>query len=132
MEDNFRTRPEILVQCDQFIRQNRERYEKSIHPARDSRPGSIIPFRPSTPERAMERILQAVKALQPGEHLGILYRNNLSAFRSPDLLRSAEVPFTVTSSPARLIRYHIRVVMGYYDAGGTSQRPQTFCRNREI
>ena len=111
MEDNFRTRPEILVQCDQFIRQNRERYEKSIHPARDSRPGSIIPFRPSTPERAMERILQAVKALQPGEHLGILYRNNLSAFPVTDLLRSAEVPFTVTSSPARLIRYHIRVVM---------------------
>ncbi len=111
MEDNFRSRPEILTQCDQFIRLNRERYEKSIRPARESRPNAIIPFRPSSPDRAMERILQSVKSLRPGEHLGILYRNSLSAFPAADLLRTAEVPFTITQSSTRLIRYHVRSVM---------------------
>lgn len=111
MEDNFRSRPEILTLCDKFIRLNRERYEKSIRPARESRPNAIIPFQPSNPDRAMERILQSVEALRPGEHLGILYRNNLSAFPVTDLLRTAEVPFTITSSSIRLIRYHVRSVM---------------------
>lgn len=111
MEDNFRSRPEILTLCDRFIRQNRERYDKTIRPSRENRPGAIIPFRPSSPDRAMERILQAVKALGPDEHLGILYRNNLSAYPVADLLRLAEVPFTLTSSPVNLNRYHVRSVL---------------------
>lgn len=115
MEDNFRSRPEILTLCDQFIRLNPERYEKSIRPARESNPDfsarTVIPFQPSSPDRAMERVLQSVEALGPGENLGILYRNNLSAFPVADLLQLAGVPFTVTASPAKLNQYHIRSVM---------------------
>ncbi len=108
MEDNFRSRPEILSLCEGFIRLNRERYDKSLRPSRESLPGAVSSFRPDCPEQAMERILQAVAARKEGETLGILYRNSLSAFPVADLLRLAEVPFTVTPSPVTLIRYHIK------------------------
>lgn len=109
MEDNFRSRPEILSLCEGFIRLNRERYEKALRAGRESLPGAVAPFRPAYPEKAMERILQAISSLKEGESLGILYRNNLSAYPVADLLLLAEVPFTVTASPAALIRYHIKV-----------------------
>lgn len=109
MEDNFRSRPEILTLCEGFIRLNRERYDKALRTGRESLPGAVTPFRPAYPEKAMERILEAVSALKEGETLGILYRNNLSAFPVADLLQLAEVPFTVTASPVTLIRYHVKV-----------------------
>lgn len=109
MEDNFRSRPEILTLCEGFIRLNRERYDKALRTGRESLPGAVVPFRPAYPEKAMERILAAVSSLKEGETLGILYRNNLSAFPVADLLQLAEVPFTVTASPVTLIRYHVKI-----------------------
>lgn len=109
MEDNFRSRPEILTLCEGFIRLNRQRYDKALRSGRESLPGAVTAFQPAHPEKAMERILTAVSSLKEGETLGILYRNNLSAFPVADLLLLAEVPFTVTPSPVTLIRYHIKV-----------------------
>jgi DNA helicase-2/ATP-dependent DNA helicase PcrA len=109
MEDNFRSRPELLSLCEGFIRLNRQRYDKRLRAGRASLPGAVIPFKPSVPEKAMERILTAVSSLKEGETLGILYRNNLSAFPAADLLQMAGIPFWVTASPVTLIRYHIKV-----------------------
>ena len=126
MEDNFRTRPEILSHCERFIRLNRERYDKSLRPTRDAREKTVFSFRPQNPERAMERILSAVSALTPGETLGILYRNNLSAFPAADLLLQAGVPFTITPSPVTLIRYQAAAVAGIMRLGEDSFDREAF------
>ncbi len=110
MEQNFRSRPEILARCGQFIALSPERYDKALLPSRDSRPGAVVPFRPETGLQAMERILQTISQLKEGESLGILYRNNLSAYLTVDLLLRAEVPFTVTASSRALERFHVRDV----------------------
>ena len=111
MEENFRSRPEILARCGQFIALSPERYDKTLRPSRESRPEAVAAFHPESSLQAMEKVLEAVSRLQGSETLGILYRNNLSAYLTADLLLRAEVPFTVTPSGRRLERYHVRDLM---------------------
>ncbi len=126
MEENFRTRPEILSHCEHFIRLNRERYDKSLTATRDNRNDTILSFRPKTPENSMEKILQAVSSLAPSETLGILYRNNLSAFPVVDLLKKADVPFTVTPSPVSLLRYQTSAVAAILKLGEDPYDKESF------
>ena len=108
MEDNFRSRPEILHCCDHFIRMNRERYPKTIRPSREGRARAVKRFQPATPEELAGALLEQIAVLGPGETVGILYRSSLSALPVIDLLLEAEIPFRLPSSSIRLVRHHLK------------------------
>ena len=46
MEENFRSRPEILARCGQFIALSPERYDKTLRPSREEPAGGGRRFPP--------------------------------------------------------------------------------------
>lgn len=110
MEDNFRSRPGILSRCDSFIRQSPDRYDKTIVSGRKAAGEAVKMLESKDPEHFCAQLLKKIGSMKPGESLGILYRNNLSALPAADLLLEAGVPFTAAPANSLLIRYHIRTL----------------------
>ena len=90
METNFRSDQKIVLAANQFIKRNKERHDKNMHP--NSTEEDKINFVPlqdmkSQPHMVFDAIR---KALAAKDHtLAILYRNNYSAIPIINLLQKA-------------------------------------------
>lgn len=108
MEDNFRSRPEILAHCGSFIQLNRERYPKQLVPNRQAAGHAVQQVFSRSWEDFYTKLLDRIDALPADETLGILYRNNLSALPLADRLVEAGIPFSAVPTQTPLLRYYIR------------------------
>ena len=110
MEENHRSRPEILALCEDFIRQSPERYSKRLVPSRPAG-GETERVLPSDMQDAFEEAAALIRETPPGGSAGILYRNNLSACALSVFLREAGIPFRLEAAgPPSLWKYHARVM----------------------
>lgn len=90
METNFRSDQKIVLAANQFIKRNKERHDKNMHP-NSAEEGKInfVPLQDmkSQPHMVFDAIR---KALAAKDHtLAILYRNNYSAIPIINLLQKA-------------------------------------------
>lgn len=90
METNFRSDQKIVLAANQFIKRNKERHDKNMHP-NSTEEGKInfVPLQDmkSQPHMVFDAIR---KALAAKDHtLAILYRNNYSAIPIINLLQKA-------------------------------------------
>lgn len=90
METNFRSDQKIVLAANQFIKRNKERHDKNMHP-NSTEEGKInfVPLQDmkSQPHMVFDAIR---KALATKDHtLAILYRNNYSAIPIINLLQKA-------------------------------------------
>lgn len=83
MEENYRSTPEILRLADDFIRRNRDRHPKTIHPTRAS--GADVRLITAA-DRAAQYAWLTHAAAQCDGQMTVLYRNNDSALPLIDLL----------------------------------------------
>ena len=90
METNFRSDQKIVLAANQFIKRNKERHDKNMHP--NSKEEGKINFVPlqdmkSQPHMIFDAIRKALAAKD--RTLAILYRNNYSAIPIINLLQKA-------------------------------------------
>lgn len=90
METNFRSDQKIVLAANQFIKRNKERHDKNMHPnSTEEGKISFVPLQDmkSQPHMVFDAIR---KALAAKDHtLAILYRNNYSAIPIINLLQKA-------------------------------------------
>lgn len=90
METNFRSDQKIVLAANQFIKRNKERHDKNMHP--NSKEEGKINFVPLQDMKSQPHmIFDAIrKALAAKDHtLAILYRNNYSAIPIINLMQKA-------------------------------------------
>lgn len=90
METNFRSDQKIVLAANQFIKRNKERHDKNMHP--NSTEEGKINFVPLQDMKSQPHMVFDVirKALAAKDHtLAILYRNNYSAIPIINLLQKA-------------------------------------------
>ncbi len=90
MEENYRSTPEILRLADDFIRQNRGRHPKTIHPTRAS--GADVQLITVSSRADQYTWLTHIASQHDGE-MAILYRNNDSALPLIDWLDRQGIPY---------------------------------------
>lgn len=102
MEENRRSRPEILQLCNAFIRLNPDRYAKTLRSLRE--PGGTVER--VSPKSQEDSYQKAAKILlgQPGSTAGLLYRNNLTAWGLSVFLREKGIPFRLNGGGIRLLK----------------------------
>ncbi len=103
MEENFRSRPEILSCCGGFIRLCPERYAKTLRATRE-KGGRVEQVLPSSMEDAYGEAAALLRELPPGQTAGVLYRNNLTAGPLAGFLREKGIPFRLEPAPAGICR----------------------------
>ncbi len=103
MEENFRSRPEILSCCSGFIRLCPERYAKTLRATRE-KGGRVEQVWPCSMADAFREIAALLRELPPGQTAGILYRNNQTAGPLALFLREAGIPFDLEPGPAGIRR----------------------------
>ncbi|MGI5855922.1 MAG: ATP-dependent helicase [Candidatus Merdivicinus sp.] len=108
MEENFRSRPEILACCSSLIRSCPERYDKELRPTRE-RGGRIEQVSPSSMEDAFCEIASIISEIPAGQTVGILYRNNLTAGPLALFLAGQGIPFRMEPSSASICRGPVRM-----------------------
>lgn len=94
MEQNFRSDREIVTQANQFIKQNKKRYDKSMFcdkPDADS----IYDIELADYNAQYGQVLSLLNSFGEGETTAVLYRNNESAVPLIDLFDKKEIPFYI-------------------------------------
>ena len=109
MEHNHRSRPEILSLCEGFIRQSPERFDKLLIPTRPEG-GAVERVSSRDMSDAFQEAAAIIRETPPGETMGILYRNNLSACALSLYLQEARIPFRLDAGPVSLIKYHAKTM----------------------
>ena len=92
MEQNFRSTPEIVSACNEFIKENEVRFNKEMFTENPSGKEIII----TTAEDKTDQLLDLAGKLKyrnTNITTAVLYRNNISAVSLVDLLSKAHVPF---------------------------------------
>lgn len=79
MQDNFRSTGNITSLSNKLIKNNKQRYSKSITPVKDAGNNIDINAANSTKRQTEYVIEQAKKHIKNNESTAILYRNNISA-----------------------------------------------------
>ncbi len=108
MEENFRSRPEILSCCNGFIRLCPQRYDKEILPTRQSG-GCVEQVLPASMEDSLQEIAAIIRETLPGQTVGILYRNHLSAGPAALWLEKEHIPFQIDPAAFILGRGPVRM-----------------------
>lgn len=107
MEENHRSRPEILSLCESFIRRMPNRYDKRLLSTRSS--GGIVErISPSSIQDSLQAVQELISDIPSGQSVGILYRSNLSACILSVFLREAGIPFRLDAEPITLLRSYTR------------------------
>ena len=98
METNFRCSKNIVTAANNFIDQNKIRYEKKLKSNREyNSPVEIIKV--NTPSDQYEYILDDIKTKNLDyKDIGILYRNNVSAMGLIEFFEGENIPFSLNES----------------------------------
>ena len=100
--------PEILSCCNGFIRLCPQRYDKEILPTRQSG-GCVEQVLPASMEDSLQEIAAIIRETLPGQTVGILYRNHLSAGPAALWLEKEHIPFQIDPAAFILGRGPVRM-----------------------
>lgn len=93
METNYRSSKNIVLAANNFIDQNKVRFDKILQSSRDfSAPIEVIKLKDTKEQYSY--ILDAIKNKNP-EDYAILYRNNISSVGIIEVLEKHDIPFKV-------------------------------------
>ena len=94
MERNFRSAPVIVSKCNEFIKNNKKRYEKSMYTSNEFEGNIYVKKHSSVIEQA-KNVTEQIKVNNNFRDTAILYRNNSSAL--PIILEciDKEIPFNI-------------------------------------
>lgn len=94
MEQNFRSNMDIVKKANEFIKQNKQRYEKEMYC--DNKNKSSIQVKNLTDYREQYNfILDYIKGYPKNKTLAIIYRNNESAIPLVDLMYQNNINFYI-------------------------------------
>lgn len=96
LNNNYRSRQEIIQVCSTIIRNNQTRYEKALSTTRGIG-GAVRLLEFETYAQRNSAITEHLKTL-PDQTIGILYRNHLSGLSVMDALLDAGIPFHIESN----------------------------------
>lgn len=105
MEENFRSTPNIVKPANQFIQQNKNRYQKEMYTQRT--PGEAIRFVQTKEQiHIFDYILKNIQNA-PNTSYAVLYRNNLSGIALADHLLRHNIPFIMKDSATSFYKHFI-------------------------
>lgn len=106
MEQNYRSSENIVATANQFIKQNKNRYDKNMFTENDL--GRSIIFR-TLPDYRGQATYLVDKIMQSENYVdtAILYRNNLSAIVLVDAFDKANIPFYMKDTNNRFFEHWI-------------------------
>jgi DNA helicase-2/ATP-dependent DNA helicase PcrA len=113
LEENYRSRPQILAAANAVIRNNSRRHDKTLWTRRSPGPPlrQVVLDDPEAEARFVATEIQALGA-RPGE-VAVLYRSNLQARPFEDALREAGLPYQVVGGQEFYERKEVKDVLAY-------------------
>ncbi|MDZ5713351.1 ATP-dependent helicase [Jeotgalibacillus haloalkalitolerans] len=106
MEQNYRSTPEIVNAANEFIKRNKNRYEKNMFTENDEgEPVSIKVF-PDYEDQAAY-LAQELSKLEDYRDAAVLYRTNSSSILIMNELERARIPFYMKDSDVRFFSHWI-------------------------
>jgi len=94
MERNYRSTKNIVKAANNFIKQNKERYEKEMFTENEA--GNEVVFKQVTDRNEQYAYLASVLKMQDNlSECAVLFRNNISAIALVDYLEYSNIPFYI-------------------------------------
>lgn len=109
LENNYRSSRNIVEITSDFIKKNRERFDKSHKTENELKCDPFIPKIKDESEQ-LKYVMNKVKACwneEKGLHIAILYRNNLSSITIVDALSRNEIPFRIKQNKVFFFKHWI-------------------------
>jgi DNA helicase-2/ATP-dependent DNA helicase PcrA len=119
LETNYRSTPEVLEVANRAIRANPRKFEKELHPLRESGPRpEVVPCRDAFQQSRFvtERIIQMHEAGTPLENISVLYRSHWNALELQLELQRRDVPFRVRGGIRFFEQAHIKDTVAFLRA----------------
>lgn len=106
MEKNYRSQAHIVSAANEFIKQNKKRYDKNMFTANET--GEQIVFRTLSDyrEQASYLVVKTEEAERYAD-IAILYRNNLSSIVLVDAMDKAGIPFYMKDTDNRFFEHWV-------------------------
>ncbi|SFJ76456.1 DNA helicase-2 / ATP-dependent DNA helicase PcrA [Halobacillus dabanensis] len=106
MSQNYRSSQEIVKASNQFIKRNKNRYEKEMFTDNAShKPVELKSL--SNYEEQLQYVCEEINKSAPGEEVAVLYRNNSSAVPLADKLDKAGIRFYMKDIDAKFFKHWI-------------------------
>lgn len=106
MEENYRSTKNIVSVCNKFIKQNKERYAKSIFTQNESKDPVVITKLKNQRDQ-YGYIVDDIKKDSDMSSIAILFRNNLSAISMIDYLVKNNLSFYMKDSKMHFFRHWV-------------------------
>jgi len=119
LETNYRSTPEVLEVANRALIANPRKFEKNLHPSRESGPRpEVVPCRDAFQQSRFvtERIIQMHEAGTPLENISVLYRSHWNALELQLELQRRDVPFRVRGGIRFFEQAHIKDTVAFLRA----------------
>ncbi|MFF2531202.1 ATP-dependent helicase [Brevibacillus sp. NPDC058079] len=106
MEQNYRSSKDVVDIANQFIKRNKNRYDKNMFTEK----GLHAPIKLThldTHDAQIRHVIEKVKALENLKEVAILYRNNASSISLIDELDHCGIPFYIKDSDNKFFNHWI-------------------------
>lgn len=115
LEQNYRSRPEILRVANESIKHNEKQFKKTLRPTRTSNGAKPVVYDVYSDreqsDRALEAINSAVAAGYTYDDIAVLYRAHFHALDIELSLNRAQIPYAITSGLGFFEQAHIKDVL---------------------
>lgn len=106
MEQNYRSSKDIVDVANQFIKQNKNRYNKNMYTQNPAaKPISIVHF--DQYENQAKYLVQAIQKVEHLNEVAVLYRNNSSSINLMNQFDRAGIPFYMRDSDNRFFSHWV-------------------------
>ena len=121
LETDYRSDGYIVNAAAQFIKQNKQRYQKQMKPAKPAA-SPVLVHTTATRSGQYENVINILKGTLKGEQTAILYRNNDSALPYIYHLKKSGIPYTCRGMEAtfftgKTVRFVTDIIRLSYDMG---------------
>jgi len=126
MEQNFRSAPEIVSKCNEFIKNNNERYKKNMF-TQNKFTGTIKINEHNTVIKQSKVVINEIKELHDYNNSAILYRNNSSVL--PIILECLKqnVPFNITINKNSILKpFILEDIISFYTFANDMSNKEAF------
>ncbi|WP_017184862.1 ATP-dependent helicase [Alkalibacillus haloalkaliphilus] len=106
MEQNYRSSQEIVQTANQFIKQNKNRYDKNMFTENASHEQIQLNSFHSD-RKQIEYVIEELKEAKGYQDIALLYRNNSSSIVLADALSEAGIPFYMKDSDHRFFKHWV-------------------------
>ncbi|WP_410772163.1 ATP-dependent helicase [Fontibacillus sp. BL9] len=124
MEQNYRSTPEIVNTANEFIRRNKNRYNKNMFTER-SEAGQPIGMRTFADYKSQTRhVVQEIQKSDKLSEVAVLYRNNSSSVALMNALDRAGIPFYMKDTDNRFFSHWVvEDILNFMRMTFTDKRP---------